>query len=180
MSLAQTGKTLSEEHRRKIGLSSKGRKHTEEFKKSVSSQFRKELSWILTTGGCHECTSHKQSSNGYVSILIEGKHELVHRYSYRKNKGEIPPGLVVRHTCDNRKCMNPEHLILGTPADNVNDTKSRKRFPTGENVKSSKLSEEQVREIRSSNLPDRQLALKYGVCRTNISNIKKRVWWKDI
>ena len=59
---------------------------------------------------------------------IEGQ---ANRASYRMFKGDIPDGMLVRHTCDNPKCVNPDHLILGTPADNARDRSSRGRGGVG-------------------------------------------------
>ena len=52
---------------------------------------------------------------------------LAHRIAYIKAKGPIPEGLLVRHTCDNRKCVNPDHLLVGTKTDNANDRTERRR-----------------------------------------------------
>ena len=66
---------------------------------------------------------------GQVCRMIDGKAKLltVHRLFYRQYKGEIPDGLQVRHTCDMRNCCNPEHMLLGTQADNMADMKARGR-----------------------------------------------------
>ena len=56
-----------------------------------------------------------------------GKECRAHRIAYIRAKGEIPEGLVVRHTCDNRRCVNPDHLLVGTKTDNANDRTARRR-----------------------------------------------------
>jgi hypothetical protein len=58
---------------------------------------------------------------GYGMIRDQKKMRTVHRISYEEHKGKIPVGLLVLHTCHNRKCCNPDHLKLGTHKDNTND-----------------------------------------------------------
>lgn len=76
---------------------------------------------------------------------------LAHRLAYEVAYGEIPPGLVVRHSCDNPPCCNPNHLLLGSQLDNMQDMVRRKRkkiILRGEASHTAKLTEEAVREIR--------------------------------
>ena len=63
--------------------------------------------------------------NGYGQVRREGKTWLAHRWAAYVAHGPCPAGQVVRHTCDNRKCVNPAHLEYGTQGDNLNDRKER-------------------------------------------------------
>jgi hypothetical protein len=71
-------------------------------------------------------------TTGYGQYTVDGSTELAHRYSYKIHKGIIPDNLVVRHTCDIRNCVNPEHLLIGTTQDNINDKVERNRQSKGD------------------------------------------------
>lgn len=91
-----------------------------------------------------------------------------HRFVFHAEHGYLP--LVVRHTCDTPLCCNPAHLLSGTQADNVQDMVDR----NGANVQSRKLTDDQVREIRTRLIKKelhRVIATSYGVCREVITNI---------
>ena len=66
-------------------------------------------------------------SGGYGRMSIEGKQTRTHVLSYLLHNGEIPEGMLVRHTCDVPLCVRPDHLILGTPKDNAQDMVERGR-----------------------------------------------------
>lgn len=76
--------------------------------------------------GCWEWIGAKHTG-GYGQLRIRGKLRNTHRLSWEIHNGEIPIGLWVRHTCDNRACVRPEHLLLGTGAENAQDTVARGR-----------------------------------------------------
>lgn len=77
-------------------------------------------------GGCWEWRASLCSS-GYGSFLFEGRSERAHRVSWILSFGGVPAGLCVLHHCDNRRCVNPAHLYLGTKKDNAGDRERRGR-----------------------------------------------------
>lgn len=103
-----------------------------------------------------------------------------YRWAYLAYVGEIPPGRYVCHSCDNPACVNPNHLFLGTPADNVADMVAKNRQAKGERKFNAKLNESKVREIRASDLSDRKLAAIYEVDHKVINRIKNRKAWAHI
>ncbi len=122
---------------------------------------------------------------GYGYRRFEGKTRLAHRVAYANHHGLLLPALggkVVRHTCDNPACVNPEHLLLGTQRDNMNDVIARQRV-AGERNGYAKLTAEQVRAIRTAyqagGISQRTLGTRYGVAQTTIGFIVRGVSWPE-
>jgi len=87
--------------------------------------------------GCWNWMSALRGKSGYGAFKVNGKCVDAHRFSFMLNKGDIPNGLYVCHKCDNRKCVNPEHLFLGSAKDNHQDGMNKGRIvpPANEQLK---------------------------------------------
>ena len=124
------------------------------------------------------CTSHVINKAGYVEISVHNKTVRLHRFMYEMKYGKITSE-VLRHTCDNSWCINPDHLIQGSHADNVQDRVDRNRSARGQNNGRSKLIEEQVLEIfHNKELTNSELANLYNVDSKVIRDIKNKKRWK--
>jgi len=149
--------------------------------KSASERFRD--AFTVTEGGCWEWQLSK-SDTGY-GCFYDGRAYHAHRYSWIQANGPIPRGLLVLHACDNRACVNPDHLFLGTHAENSRDmvSKGRQRRPrttAGEAHGESKLTDAAVREIRASSLTGRALAAKFGVSESAVSLVRRGKSWSHV
>lgn len=122
-------------------------------------------------------------ARAYGAFWLDGKTQQAHRVAYVLSKGEIPEGMMVRHTCDNPPCVNPNHLVLGTNDQNREDMVSRGRSAYGENSGNAKLTDQSVSEIRSREGYrgiQKALALEYGVSQVLISMIRRNKIWKHL
>lgn len=155
----------------------------------------KERFWEkVDKGDPGECWEWQATTDtkGYGRISEDGQHVGAHRVSYRIHH-EAPGELFVCHHCDNPSCVNPEHLFLGTNADNMRDAyeKGRVTLPEGhppprmegEENPATKLSDEEVREIRrlaeESSLTHYDIADRFGVSQPHIGRIVRGERRKD-
>lgn len=144
-----------------------------------------ETGWDEDDNGCWIWRGSKANKRGGYGQLSNGRGKVLktHRISYEYFKGRIPRKSLIRHICDNPPCVNPDHLLLGNHKDNSNDAISRGRanhqVMSGEFCPASKLSWEQVLEIRKSEKSLSKLAKQYNISKTSIANIKKNKTWKD-
>lgn len=141
----------------------------------------KELTYKANENGCWICTSHSPNGKGYIVIKRGEKRVYAHRYMYTQHKGAIPDGMVVRHSCDVRNCINPDHLSIGTVQDNTNDRVERDRGACGEKIDNSKLNEQQVKFIRKhKQITTIELANVFGVSDSSISRARNGTSWKHL
>lgn len=119
--------------------------------------------------------------SGYARIWWDGKSRRANRVAWFLHYG-VWPTLYVLHKCDNPKCVNINHLFLGTALDNMKDRDSKLRQLHGERNPHAKLNEDTVKYIRSTYKGEEYLELSeiYGVTRESISNIIRRKTWKFI
>jgi DNA-binding CsgD family transcriptional regulator len=122
-----------------------------------------------------------QFVSGYGQFSINGRGYLAHRVAFARTKG-CPDGQCVCHSCDNRLCCNPDHLFLGTIADNNRDmvSKGRDRKACGASAGKAKLTEAEVHGIRKSNESSRQLGRRLGVSHTTINQIRNGSIWRHL
>jgi len=161
---------------------------------------------VNEVSGCWEWAGNT-NPKGY-GTFHRGGYQLAHRWAYATLKAPIPRGLCVCHTCDNRACVNPDHLWVGTQQENIADMIAkgrdlkyvgprpwvakfgdenpsrthRHRMPRGEQTNTAKLTAGDVLEIRriGSSVPQTELAARYGVSQVNIGCVLLRKTWKHI
>ena len=129
---------------------------------------------ITKKGSCWVWNGEKFRS-GYGRIRIHWKKYTLHRVVFELYIGPIPKGLCVLHKCDNKPCINPEHLFLGTKADNAHDRDRKGRTILHlENLipKTSKITRAQVIKIKNDNRKQKEIGADYGLSQQQISRIK--------
>lgn len=120
--------------------------------------------------------------SGYAKIRVDGLPFVGHRLIYELHHGAIPQGMLVLHKCDQRNCINPEHLYAGTSTDNNRDTLERHQAPRarGNSHGSAKLVESQVLEIRkllAAGKTPREVATQFDTPYKTIIAIRSRATW---
>ena len=135
--------------------------------------------------GCWLWLGAINSPGGYGQFYCNGsKHgRRAHRVSYELYKGPIPDGLYVCHRCDVRVCVNPDHLFLGSHADNLADMarKGRRRGRmVGESNHKAKLTAEQVVAIRRDPRIQIEIARDYGMSQPQIGKIRQGLQWRHV
>jgi hypothetical protein len=156
--------------RNRVGPS--GSKCGANMKRPTSDRFFEKV--VKAENGCHEWNGCLMP-NGYGQFHMNGKTAYAHRVAYELANGA--PSDFVLHTCDNRKCVNPDHLFSGSFDDNMADMVSKQRQAHGEKNWHHKLTAEQVKSIRSEVGLQREIAARYGVSHSLIGMIRSgRIW----
>lgn len=120
--------------------------------------------------------------DGY-GLIRDGRSKVyVHRYSYQLHCGAIPDGVHVLHTCDNRRCVRPDHLFLGTQTDNMRDmvSKGRNANVCGEANPNAKLTDADVADIRlmrAAKCSRAEVAAKHGISEGMVTLITSGKAW---
>lgn len=113
--------------------------------------------------------------DGYGKFSFRGEDMTAHRFAYELAHGTIPAGALVLHSCDNRSCVRPLHLRLGTHRDNMDDMRMRSRQP------GKKLDFERAQEIRRLRAEEgashANLAARFGIAETTVWNVLSGVTW---
>jgi len=136
------------------------------------------------SGECWEWTA--ATAMGYGVINLEGAVTYAHRLSWEMHYGPIPDGLQILHHCDNRRCVRPDHLFLGTLNDNMADmvAKGRHADARGEANARSKLTRRDVLAIRQEyaqgQITQSSLAERYGVAISTIGHLLTGRSWRHV
>ena len=141
---------------------------------------RPPITFTVNERGCWICTSHAPNTHkGYRRLTRGAERFLLHRWVWAEEYGPIPPGICVCHSCDNRSCINPEHLFLGTVADNNDDMRRKDRCGSlpGEQNPAARLTEQQVLGIYASDRNQYALAREHGVAQSTVMCIKTGRTW---
>ena len=128
-----------------------------------------------------------QSSDKYGCFGLDGRTVAAHRVAWMLTNGPIPSGLLVCHSCDNPRCVNPDHLWLGTNADNARDRdqkgRCRARGLPGDRSTNHKLTSDRVTEIRrlvESGEQQKDVAKRFGVHKATVNDLVLRKTWASV
>ena len=123
------------------------------------------------------------NSSGYALVCHDGKRVTAHRLSFSLTKGPIPGGKKILHTCDVKPCIEPAHLFSGTSKDNTDDMRAKGRMAMGKAAApkkpATKLTAENVLDIRTSDKSSNELAQQFNCTLSNICYIRRNETWKE-
>ncbi len=127
--------------------------------------------------GCWEWTA-SNDGRGYGVVWYRGRLQKAHRAFYMESIGEIPDGMDLCHSCDNRACVNPAHMFVGSRLENMQDCVRKGRFPRGVHSHKTTIGPEKAALIREDPRSYREISAHYGVSMGSITKIKKYGAWK--
>jgi hypothetical protein len=139
------------------------------------------------SGECWTWTGFRDP-NGYGRIMIRepqgNRPSLAHRVAWELVNGPIPEGMNLCHHCDNPPCVRPDHLFLGTDADNMADASRKGRTTFGERGPAAKLTEQDAKDIRAryaaGGISQQTLAKEYGLAQATVSELIRRLTWTHL
>lgn len=155
---------------------------------------------VHKTDSCWLWTAAK-TKTGYGDFGIKGQHRRAHRFAWELTNGSIPPGMLVCHNCpagDNRLCVRPSHLFLGTHTVNMQDASRKGRLATadrhgtqihpervarGEARSDAKLTEDAVRQIRhraASGESRKTLATEFSISLSVLNSVARGAAWRHV
>ena len=154
------------------------------FSRETKRRFWEKVDVPANEFGCWEWQA-AQDEHGYGWFGLDGRQQRAHRVAWQFVNGPIPKGegahgTCVLHRCDNRACVRPDHLFLGSHADNVRDMVKKGRQVKGKAHGRAKLTREDVYAIRADTRLQREIAADYGINRSAVSNIKLRKRWAHL
>lgn len=147
-------------------------------------RFFKKISKNQVTG-CWDWTACIRSKFGYGGMRFQGKLQDAHRVSWQIHFGPIPDGMYVLHTCDRPICVNPDHLYLGSPRDNVMDAINKGRFvifgqhtskAKGQKIASNSLSNnqfEKIKRLANKDLSNEAIGIVVGISGRRVHGVRR-------
>jgi hypothetical protein len=136
--------------------------------------------------GCWLWLGRRDQRGGYGCLNVDRRRLKAHRFAWQLATGRSPEGLKVCHSCDNPACVRPDHLFLGTDADNLADmrAKGRDNPPRGESHHRHVLTTAGVIEMRRLHREEgigyRRLARRFGVARSTARAVLAGQSWKHV
>lgn len=153
------------------------------MKKTLESRFESQYVRVPFSG-CWLWTGAIKNQFGHGAFKLgsrASKVEYSHRQSWVMHKGPIPDGLCVCHSCDVPSCVNPDHLFLGTQADNMKDKVLKGRQLSGSKTYVAKIDESIAKQIKQQkSTPTRLLASMFGISRQSVADIVYGRTWKHV
>ena len=161
-------------NQRKPGAMNPQRKW-ERFCKSFDSKF------VKRENGCWEWTACVRPGShpyGKIGFWWNEKYiQLAHRFMWLRVYGELNDKIEVLHRCDNPRCVNPDHLFLGTQQDNVADAAAKKRMRGRFNLNGTKISFDQAVQIRLASGTHAEIASRFGITASMVGLIRRGKAW---